>query len=71
MLSKSWKIVLLVVALAAMIWPDLIGTATWWVSLIAVTVLLIEEILCSGHVCGETMMQNNSKLRKSSKKRRR
>ena len=44
MLSKTWRIVLLVVALVAMIWPDLIGASTWWVALIAVTALLINEI---------------------------
>ena len=48
MLSKSWRIVLLVVALAAMLWPDLIGASTWWISLISATVLLINEITAGG-----------------------
>ena len=70
MLSKTWRIVLIVVALAAMIWPDLIGASTWWVSLIAVTALLIGEIISEAGNVKHSAMQGNSRRGGNIKKRR-
>ena len=48
MLNRAWRIILLIVALIAMIWPYLLGASTWWIALVAVAILLISEVLNSG-----------------------
>jgi hypothetical protein len=46
LLTKTWRIVLLVVILVGVLFSDLIGPSTWWVVLVAIVVLLIAEINC-------------------------
>jgi hypothetical protein len=69
MYSKTCKIVLLVIALVAMIWPDLLGVAaTFWVGLIAVTLLLIAELSCDN--CEVPMKSHRSAPARKTNKRK-
>ncbi|MAG38262.1 hypothetical protein CMI45_02665 [Candidatus Pacearchaeota archaeon] len=55
MLSKTWRVVLLVVALVLTIWPtDILGSNSWWVALAALAILLISELSC-GSKCEAPM----------------
>ena len=62
MLNRVWRIVLIVIALATVIWSDLLGLSTWWVSIIAVSLLLIDEILYVPHM--QTAQARPAKRRK-------
>ncbi len=46
MLNKTWRIVLLIVALLLALWPSLLGEASQWVAAIALVVLLVAEFNC-------------------------
>jgi len=49
MLNRTWKIILLIVALLLAIWPGLLGaSASQWIAAIVLVVLLIAEIMCAG-----------------------
>ena len=69
MLNRTWKIILLLIVLVLMIWPDLIGASGSWIALIAVIVLLIGEFACGK--CGTSEARAAPVRRRSSKKRRR
>ncbi len=68
MLNRTWRIVLLVIVLIGMIWPSLIGSATWWVSLAAAVILLIGEVSYDNSHCEMPMERKSSR---ASKRRRR
>jgi len=53
MLNRTWKIVLLIIALIYPIWPDLLGGSIRWIALIAIIILLIGEFVCKS--CGPMM----------------
>jgi Mg2+/Co2+ transporter CorB len=63
MLNRTWRIVLLLIVLILMIWPDLIGTSGSWIALLAVIILLIGEFLCKS--CGAPMPAKSSRPAKS------
>jgi hypothetical protein len=75
MLGKTWRVVLLVVILVAAVWPNLLGSSTSWIGLIAIVLLLISELTCK-NTC-EAPMKNSSirrsrpVARKATRKRRR
>ena len=69
MLNRTWKIILLLIVLVLMIWPDLIGASGNWIALIAVIILLIGEFTCS--TCGTSKAKAAPVRRRSPKKRRR
>jgi len=69
MLNRTWRIVLLLIVLVLMVWPDLIGVSGSWIALIAVIILLIGEFACGK--CETSMAKATPAGRRSSKKRRR
>ncbi len=67
MLNRVWRIVLIVIALITIIWPDLLGTSTWWISLVAMVLLLLHEILHEPH---HTIMSAPARSGHSARRRR-
>lgn len=67
MLNRVWRIVLLVIALITLIWGDLLGASTWWISVIAVAILLIAEVLSSNTRAGTHMPAAHSARKKRRK----
>ena len=66
MLNRTWRIILMVIALIYTVWPDLfIGIR--WIALIAVVILLIGELTCKSCGTGKSVPV----VKKSSRKRRR
>ncbi|MCH7567972.1 MAG: hypothetical protein IIA87_00990 [Nanoarchaeota archaeon] len=70
MLNRTWKIVLLVIALVFVIWPGLLfNTATNWIALIAIVILLLGEFTCKS--CGPSMSTTSAKSARRSARRSR
>lgn len=72
MIGKSWRIILLIVAIAAMIWPGIIGSSTMYVGLAALVILLIAELTCKD--CMSSMSSPSMampKKKRTAKKRKR
>ncbi|MDP4039059.1 MAG: hypothetical protein Q8P57_00550 [Candidatus Pacearchaeota archaeon] len=74
MLNRTWRIVLLIVTLIAILWPSILGNSTMWIALIAVVLLLLGEITCKTcmpeHKTGEGRVSGKT-VRKTTKKKRR
>jgi len=67
-MNRTWRLILLIVALIFMIWPDLFPYANW-VAIIAVILLLIGEFTCGK--CCKTGVVKKVALKKKAKKRKR
>jgi hypothetical protein len=69
MLNRTWRIILLLIVLVLLIWPNLIGVSGSWIALVAAIILLIGEFTC-GDKCS-TSVSVPVKKRSSRKRRRR
>ena len=43
MLGRAWKLILLILTLILVVWPDLLGVYTNWIVIIALVILLLGE----------------------------
>ena len=76
MISRTWRLVLLVVALIVVIWPTFFGELSQWVAAVAIAILLIADIGCkecrtSPMSAGASRPARRSSRRRPARRRRR
>jgi len=65
---KWTEVIIALVILIVVIWPDLLGmSVSWWITIIAAVVLLAHAFMCKN--CGSCKTDAEAGMKKSRKKR--
>ena len=70
MISRTWRLVLLVVALIVVIWPTFFGELSQWVAAVAIAILLIADLGCKECRTSSPMSARASRPARRSSRRR-